>query len=256
MEPILFYGVPQGCSFGSIVALEWLGQPYRLCRIEMLEHPWHPLYERINPLRQTPALLLEDDRVLSESLAILLHLAGRDLDKPLGFAQGTVEFDKLNQMLAYLNTDFFSAFNPLWAAYEFRALDESSKALLRAVGEDGVARNFAHLNSLLERREWLLGGRSHSMADAYLIGVARWADYHKLFDTAREYPHLHRHLCRLESDPAVKFARRIEQGDPTAKSRSFKGHVTLDELEERLLPHVGAGPARDSRAQLISQSIF
>ena len=124
-----------------------------------------------------------------------------------------------------------------------------SKALLRAVGEDGVARNFAYLNSLLERREWLLGGRSHSMADAYLIGVARWADYHKLFDTAREYPHLHRHLCRLESDPAVKFARRIEQGDPTAKSRSFKGHVTLDELEERLTRPVGAGLARDSRVQ-------
>ena len=35
MEPVLFYGVPQGCSFGSIVALEWLNQPYRLCRINM-----------------------------------------------------------------------------------------------------------------------------------------------------------------------------------------------------------------------------
>ncbi|MCR7705994.1 glutathione S-transferase, partial [Pseudomonas aeruginosa] len=35
MEPVLFYGVPHGCSFGSIVALEWLGRPYRLCRIEM-----------------------------------------------------------------------------------------------------------------------------------------------------------------------------------------------------------------------------
>lgn len=58
MQPILFYGVPQGCSFGSIVALEWLGQPYRLCRVEMLEQPWDPLFERINPLYQTPALLL------------------------------------------------------------------------------------------------------------------------------------------------------------------------------------------------------
>ena len=33
--PILYYGVPSGCSFGSIVALEWLGQPYALSRIEM-----------------------------------------------------------------------------------------------------------------------------------------------------------------------------------------------------------------------------
>ena len=35
MTPILFYGVPSGCSFGSIVALEWLRQPYHLCRIDM-----------------------------------------------------------------------------------------------------------------------------------------------------------------------------------------------------------------------------
>ncbi|NNB97216.1 hypothetical protein HI113_25245 [Corallococcus exiguus] len=35
--PTLVYGVPSGCSFGSIVALEWLGQPYQLCRIAMPE---------------------------------------------------------------------------------------------------------------------------------------------------------------------------------------------------------------------------
>jgi hypothetical protein len=33
--PVFFYGVPEGCSFGTIVALEWSGLPYRLCRIEM-----------------------------------------------------------------------------------------------------------------------------------------------------------------------------------------------------------------------------
>jgi len=35
MNPILFYGVPEGCSFGAIVALEWSGLPYQLCRIQM-----------------------------------------------------------------------------------------------------------------------------------------------------------------------------------------------------------------------------
>ncbi|MDP1931340.1 MAG: glutathione S-transferase family protein [Gammaproteobacteria bacterium] len=240
MEPILFYGVPQGCSFGSIVALEWLGQPYRLCRIEMQKHPWHPLYERINPLRQTPSMLLEDDRVLGESLAILLHIAGRDLDKPIGFAQGTVEFDQLNQMLAYLHTDFFSAFNPLWIACEFKMLDEESRATLRAIGEDGAARNFSYLNNLLANRQWLLGGKSPSVADAYFVGVARWADYHKLFDMEREYPHLHRHLQKLQTDPAVMFAEKMERGEAVATNRVFRGHVTLDEMEERLLPNAVA----------------
>lgn len=194
MEPILFYGVPQGCSLGSIVALEWLGQPYRLCRIEMLEHPWHHLYEYINPLHQTPALLLEDGRVLNESLAILLHVGSRDLDLPLAFAQGTVEFDKLNQLLAWLHTDVFSSFNTLWLAEELTGLDEQGRDLLRTISAEAVTRNFRHLNSLLSRRELVLGGKSHSMADAYLCGVARWVSFHRQLDMARDFPHLHRHL--------------------------------------------------------------
>ena len=134
MQPILFYGVPQGCSFGSIVALEWLGQPYRLCRVEMLEQPWDPLFERINPLYQTPTLLLENGEFLSESLAILLNLAARSVETPLGPRQGSDEFDALNQMLSYLVSDFFSAFNPLWQAYEKAELDEPQRELLRSHG--------------------------------------------------------------------------------------------------------------------------
>ena len=40
MQTVLFYGVPQGCSFGAIVALEWLQQPYYLSRVEMLDQRW------------------------------------------------------------------------------------------------------------------------------------------------------------------------------------------------------------------------
>src|SRR5690606_24049961 len=57
----------------SVVA----GQIVRLRRIEMLDQPWEPLYGRINPLFQTPALLPENSESLTESLAILQHLAAR-----------------------------------------------------------------------------------------------------------------------------------------------------------------------------------
>ena len=36
MEPILVYGFPLGSSMGLVAALEWLGQPYRLSRVDML----------------------------------------------------------------------------------------------------------------------------------------------------------------------------------------------------------------------------
>ncbi|QTP57932.1 glutathione S-transferase family protein [Billgrantia antri] len=233
MEPVLFYGVPQGCSFGSIVALEWLGQPYRMCRIEMLEQPWDPLFAKVNPLFQTPALLPENGGPLSESLAILQHLAARDLETRLGFEQGSKEFDRLNQMLAYLNTDFFSAFNPLWWLYETQGLSGVEQEVLRRLGREKVAEGCAYLDGLLAEREWLLGDE-RSMADAYFVGIARWAEYHRLFDLSQEYPDLARHLAKLRSDPAVQFAEAIERGEQPTGQGHFKGHVSLRELEPRL----------------------
>src|SRR5689334_5608913 len=117
MEPVLFYGVPHGCSFGAIVALEWLGEPYRLARIDMLaQHD--PRYQRINPHHETPSLLLEDGTVIVESLAIHQHIAARDLGRRLGFRQGTPRYDELNRMMAYLHTSFHHGFAPFWAAYK------------------------------------------------------------------------------------------------------------------------------------------
>lgn len=233
MEPVLFYGVPQGCSFGSIVALEWLGQPYRLCRIEMLEQPWEALYGRINPLFQTPALLLENGEALTESLAILQHLAARDLDAGLGFRQGSRDHDRLNEMLAWLTSDFFTAFAPLWTVYEREGLDAGQQRLLRTLGTENVGKASAHLDRLLAERDWLLGNR-RSVADAYLAGVARWIRYLQVYDQDTETPHLARHLAKLEQDPAVQFAYAIERGESPAGTGHFKGHVQWEELRPLL----------------------
>lgn len=233
MEPVLFYGVPQGCSFGSIVALEWLGRPYRLCRVEMLEQPWDPLFARINPLNKTPALLTDGGQPLGESLAILLHLAGRAPGSELCPPQGSPEYDRLSQMLAYLVTDFFAAFAPLWKAYEMADANETTRAVLQRTGRDDVRAQCAYLDGLLKDRDWLLGER-RSLADAYFAGVSRWVEYMKLFDLGAEFPHLQRYLLRLKADPAITFARAIEDGEPARSRGGFLGHVTLAEMAPRL----------------------
>src|SRR5688572_4734757 len=96
MLPILFYGVPEGCSLGSIVALEWTGQPYRLCRIDMPGVVSGAAYRRINPVGETPSLMTACGEVVSESLAILNHIGAGALDSGLAFPQGSGDFDRLN----------------------------------------------------------------------------------------------------------------------------------------------------------------
>ena len=90
MPLTLFYGVPEGCSFGSIVALEWSGVPYNLCRVDMPETVSGIDYKRINPVGETPTLMLPDGRLISESMAILGHIAAKTVGRGLGFEPGPV----------------------------------------------------------------------------------------------------------------------------------------------------------------------
>jgi glutathione S-transferase len=227
MLPILFYGVPSGCSFGSIVALEWLGAPYRLCRIDMAGPMIvSPAYARVNPVAETPALLTEAGAILTESMAILGHLGAGGIDQGLGFAQGTPAFDRLNRMLAFLNTTFFDAFAPLWYALDHDA-DGPERAALRQFGAANVAKAHANLEAMLGPRTWLLG-EERTLADAYFVGIARWTDYHDVLDR-RDYPALQRLFERLEADPAVRFAHAIERGEPVRGAGGFRGEVGLDE---------------------------
>ncbi|MGF6231776.1 glutathione S-transferase [Inquilinus ginsengisoli] len=225
MEPILFYGVPSGCSFGSIVALEWLGEPYRLSRIEMPEVVQGEAYRRLNPVGETPTLMTADGRLVSESMAILNHLGVRGIDKGLSFAQGTPGFDRLNQALGFLNTAFFNAFSPLWYALE-HGTEGVERDALKTYGAAKVAKAHADLEAMLGRRDWLLGDRT--LADAYFIGIARWTKYHDVVDR-RDYPGLQRLFERLEADPAVQFAHAIERGEPARGTGGFRGEIGLED---------------------------
>jgi len=227
MIQTLMYGVPSGCSFGSIVALEWLGEPYRLCRIEMPEVVSSDAYRQINPIGETPTLITAAGERISESMAILNHLGARGIDKGLSFAQGTIEFDRLNQMLAFLNTSFFGAFSPLWYALE-HAQEGAEKEALRSFGATKVAKAHAHLETLLGDKDWLLGDR-RTLADAYFIGIARWTKYHDVIDR-RDYPGLQRLFEKLEADPAVQFAHAIERGERARSTGAFVGEVALDDV--------------------------
>jgi glutathione S-transferase len=225
MHPILFYGVPEGCSFGSIVALEWSGRPYRLCRIEMPEVVSGVAYRRINPVGETPSLMTARGETIGESVAILNHIGAGALDSGLAFPQGSPEFDRLNAMLAFLNTTFFDAFSPLWYLLDHGG-DAAEEAALGAYGRAMVAKAHAQLETLLGGRDWLLGRRT--LADAYFVGIARWSDFHKAVDR-RDYPGLERLFEKLQDDPAVRFATAIEHGEAARSSGGFAGEVSLEE---------------------------
>lgn len=228
MDPILLYGHPLGSSMGLVAALEWLGQPYRLSRVHMPDEMLNAQYAHLNSRQETPVLITEDRRVITETMAIALWLESRDAQRRVSFASGTADADRLHQLMAFLNTGFTAAFSAYWAALEMEVPDAAYQTALRRFGRAQVANRHRKLETLMGGTPFLLGDRP-TLADAVFAGVARWADFHRAVDPA-EYPKIAALRRRLEADPAVRFATAIESGETPAGVGALKGHIALPEV--------------------------
>jgi glutathione S-transferase len=228
MEPILVYGFPLGSSMGLVAAFEWAGRPYRLSRVDMLADMTSDAYGRLNGRRETPVLITDDGRVLTETMAIARWLEVRDVERCVSFDLADPAADRMHQLMGFLNTGFTGAFSPLWVALEMAHADPVYRETLRDFGRKAVADRHAKLEAMIGDTPFLAGDRP-TLADAILIGVARWAEFHEAIDPAA-YPRLAALRRRIETDPAVRFAQAIENGEAPQGSDAFRGHVPLQDV--------------------------
>lgn len=231
MDPILIYGFPMGSSTGLVAALEWLGKPYRLCRVDMLGEMRSASYARINPRHETPAFITEQGAVLTETLAIAAWLEARDIERRISFDPLSPQADRMHQLMAFVNTGFTAAFAPLWAAMEAKAMEPAMTSALREFGRAKVIERHDKLEGMIDAGEFLLGDRP-TLADAVLTGVARWLDFHAVAER-RRWPKLAALRERLEADPAVVYATALENGESNPGAGFCTGHSVLADLMAR-----------------------
>ncbi len=231
MEPILIYGFPLGSSMGLVAALEWLGKPYRLCRVDMLGEMREPSYARINARHETPALITDKGQVLTETMAIAHWLAARDDDRRISPDPLSPDADRMRQIMAFINTGFTGAFSPLWVALEMDPPRPALRAALGEYGKEAVIERHDKLEAMVGDGLYLVGDRP-TLADALFIGIARWLEFHEVADPGR-WPKLAALRTRLEADPAVIFATALESGDDVTGSGAFRGHIPLAEVIDR-----------------------
>ena len=226
MEPILIYGFPLGSSMGLVAALEWLGQPYRLTRVDMLGEMRESSYALLNARHETPVLITDNGKVLTETMAIGAWLETRDTQRRVSFDPHSAQADRMHQLMAFVNTGFTGAFTPLWVALEMSPPDPQLQATLRAFGRQLVLRRHDQLEMMIDDDTPFLTGDRPTLADAVLIGVARWLEFHNVAEPSR-WPRLAALRRRIEADAAVVFAQAIEDGQVPATSSAFRGHVPL-----------------------------
>src|SRR5688572_17991842 len=155
MIPILVYGIPLGSSMGLVAALAWFGQPYHLCRVDMLAEMKNENYARINPRLATPVLFTDDGSTVPETIANALWLEARDVDRRISFNPGTPEYDRMHQLMGFINTGFTGAFSPLWEALEMDQSNPAVLATLRDYGRPGVIERHNRLEEMVGTASFL-----------------------------------------------------------------------------------------------------
>lgn len=228
MEPTLIYGHPLGSSMGLIAALEWLGQPYRATRVDLLSDVRTDAYLRLNGRGEAPVLITDKGQPLTETLAIAAWLEARDIERRISFAPGSREADLMRQHLAFLNTGFTGAFTGYWMAMEAEDAPAADREAWRRLARQLVNDRHRKLEALIADTPYLLGARP-TLADAVFVGVARWADFHQAVDPA-DFPKVTALKARLHADPAVQFAVALEDGATPRGSGALLGHKPLTEL--------------------------
>ena len=157
-----------------------------------------PSFLAVNPQGQIPAL--EDDGlVLTESLAIALHIARKSgpVIGPDGLAE---ESEAVNWALVAATAIEPPAVEILYAAMGGKlGTAEGDAALARAA--EALARPLSRLEVHLARRDWLMGGR-FTVADIVVAECVRYAQLHPTLLAG--YPAVDALIRRCQARPAFK----------------------------------------------------
>lgn len=196
----LFYK-PGACSLASHITLRESGKDFSLIGVDLMQKRMEngDDFLKVNPKGQVPALLLDDNTLLTEGVAIMQYLADSVADRQLLAPVGSINRYKTLEWLNFIATELHKGFTPL-----FRPdTPEEYKPAVRAL----LDKKLAYVDESLANAEWITGSR-FSIADAYLFTVLRWAFAVKL-DMAG-YKHIADYMARVAARPAVAAALAAE----------------------------------------------
>jgi glutathione S-transferase len=193
-------------GFVAEAALALAGAPYEI--LELDSEPGTPLPESfrdINPWGQVPTLVLPDGSVMTETAAILIHLAACFPDKGFAPAAGTPAHAAFLRWVVFTNVNIYEA--TLRQLYPFRytsdpnAHDATRDAAIARMGEA-----LAVLEKAINTGPYLLG-ETMNLADIYIAMLFVW------FSGEIDAPNLTRLTDGVRRHPTVAPIWRRHFGD-------------------------------------------
>ncbi|MGZ0802284.1 glutathione transferase GstA [Kluyvera ascorbata] len=196
----LFYK-PGACSLASHITLRESGKDFTLIGVDLMHKRTEngDDFLKVNPKGQVPALLLDDNTLLTEGVAIMQYIADSVADRQLLAPVGTINRYRTLEWLNYIATELHKGFTPLFRPDTPEDYKPTARALLD--------KKLAYIDESLTDAQWISGSR-FTIADAYLFTVLRWAFAVKL--EMAGYKNIASYMERVAARPAVAAAMAAE----------------------------------------------
>ena len=196
----LFYK-PGACSLASHITLRESGKDFSLIGVDLMLKRMEngDDFLKVNPKGQVPALLLDDNTLLTEGVAIMQYIADSVADRQLLAPVGTINRYRTLEWLNYIATELHKGFTPLFRPDTPEDYKPTARALLD--------KKLAYIDESLANAQWISGSR-FTIADAYLFTVLRWAFAVKL--EMAGYKNIAAYMERVAARPAVAAAMTAE----------------------------------------------
>lgn len=194
----VIYGAAGSGSVPVEAALTLAGRAY-----DVVERPaWEPeqaeAMAAVNPLKQIPALALPTGELMTESAAILMHLAE---SHALGPRPGEAMRPRFLRWMAYVSSQIYGLY---WIRdVPGRIVDgEAQEALVRSRTAERIADCWRMMGDQLQPAGDFLLGDEISVLDLYVAVVSRWGPRRRRFyDVA---PSLAAAVRRVDAEPRLQ----------------------------------------------------
>lgn len=187
------------CSMLPHTMLIELGLPFTASIAPNAQSPERADYEKnVSTLGASPALVLPDQRILTQNIAIVDCLASRVPENAFLPADSDARTQAL-RWLSFAAADLHPAFKPAFRPAAFLA-DDSHSAALKKSSEAMVLKLYQHIEPIYAQQSWIAG--DFSAADLYIYITYRWAN--KLGFDLSSLPALQRMTRLIEQRPSIQ----------------------------------------------------
>ncbi|WP_066271714.1 glutathione S-transferase family protein [Hydrogenophaga palleronii] len=169
------YFAPGACSFVPHSLLELSGLTFEPHSVKLHKNEQRsPEYLAINPRGQVP-VLVDDDEVITQIVAILLHLDAKLPEAGILPASGLARTRAL-QTLTWMNNTVHPTFTHVFMPHKFTD-DEAAQQAIRAHATQSYRGLLGEIEAQAEKAQpWLTGERPGAL-DAYALTLLRWGGF-------------------------------------------------------------------------------